>query len=746
MTSIPFFDLTISVNAVATTTALTSEERHEVAAWIDTHLADAPKSVATFLTLHLPYLTSGQDLPRRLNESLRQLRRSLGITPSSERRPSGRPLASVPTRGAKAKTPLTARQRLEQQQERSQHLGDWHHNLHDRHTFKVTRIKEKLATMAPDPPSSVMTEEQDSSAITEEQEQKETVVTQDEITIDTPLSDPAFDPTPEQKAKSRARGIELSEHMMKGEGTDPALQSVTETLMSEGTVVGDEETIDLPAHLPDELAKAKVVKSLNDSRQRYEISVTVNPITYNVEKHVVIKPNGERTVVSASTDPYGPPRYSVTWGTLTTLAILVGQFAMPLNRMAKLFSTATKKFTTSGFSRMLHYVAERLLPIYLELSEQLADSEILSGDDTSSRVLEVSSYFKSVKTKKRSGSKKKSHPPWQSYRTPDAAEESIAQCEERKKKRLRRRADGDREAKPSKGEEPSLGTRIGRALQFESSRQDGTGAKQSLNTTVITGRSIAKDPRSLIVFYRSHLGGFGNLLESVLHTRNPANRDVIVQADLSTTNLVKDPDILQRFNFDLIGCSAHARRPFAVYEDEDPLYCPYMLHLFLGIAMHEKLLDEHGRNRDNVLAVRQADSRRLWGDIKELAEEMAEKWSQGTKLGVAARYIIKHFDKLTAYLDDPRLEPTNNMRERMLRTEKLIERSSMFRLTLEGRFVLDIVRTILQTAVAARVPTHEYLTSVLRSDAVEIEEHPERFTPLAWSARQETEAPSPLQG
>jgi hypothetical protein len=49
----------------------------------------------------------------------------------------------------------------------------------------------------------------------------------------------------------------------------------------------------------------------------------------------------------------------------------------------------------------------------------------------------------------------------------------------------------------------------------------------------------------------------------------------------------------------------------------------------------------------------------------------------------------------------------------MLRTEKLIENSSMFRQTLEGRFVLDIIRTVLQTAVAAGVPAHDYLTSVL---------------------------------
>ena len=70
----------------------------------------------------------------------------------------------------------------------------------------------------------------------------------------------------------------------------------------------------------------------------------------------------------------------------------------------------------------------------------------------------------------------------------------------------------------------------------------------------------------------------------------------------------------------------------------------------------------------------------------------------------------------------------------MLRTEKLIEGSSMFRKSLEGRFVLDVVRTILQTAVAARAPAHEYLVSVLRTSEDEIAKHPERFTPRAWAA------------
>jgi len=177
-----------------------------------------------------------------------------------------------------------------------------------------------------------------------------------------------------------------------------------------------------------------------------------------------------------------------------------------------------------------------------------------------------------------------------------------------------------------------------------------------------------------------------------------------------------------------IACAAHARRPFALHEDEDPVNCEFMLHLFWGLAMHEEQLDVFGRNRDNVVAVRGGESRELWDEILALAKSMTERWSKATTLGTAGRYIINHFDALTAYLDDPRLEPTNNLRERMLRMEKLIEGSSMFRKSLEGRFGLDIVRTILQTAVAANAPVHEYLVSVLRAKDEEIAARPAHYT------------------
>ena len=36
-------------------------------------------------------------------------------------------------------------------------------------------------------------------------------------------------------------------------------------------------------------------------------------------------------------------------------------------------------------------------------------------------------------------------------------------------------------------------------------------------------------------------------------------------------------------------------------------------------------------------------------------------------------------------------------------------------------------------AVAAGVPVHAYLESVLRADADDVAKHPERFTPRAWA-------------
>ena len=706
MHGLPRDDLTLKVqtNEIA---KLTLNQRKEVMTWLASQIdiETAPPYFRPFLTELFDRLTCGRLTQKDFNTYGMQLARALGMIPSSERRKnSTNPLAGL--KSSLAKPSKSKREKLEQQREQFSALIDRYDDLKTKHQDKIDRLDKRLKKMSKDP---------------------EKPQTEDDIDFDTPVEDIKL--SEEQRAKSKAYADEVTERLVSGEGPDPSLQSINETLMNANVISTYEEKVDLPAELPEGISEEEVVKTLTEKRVRYDFSMSVTQLELDVEKKVVVTKDGERKIFSGSTSEIGPPGYSVTWQALVTLAVMIGQFAMPLNRLATMLSTGMKRFTSSGLSRIAHYFAQRFLPIYLELADQLSDSRIWSGDDTTARVLEVSSYFSKLPKNGESPP-----PPWQPYRTTVEAQETYSLCIKLNEARSKLKEESGRAVDHIPKMEPSLSVLVGRELDFESKRRDGKGPKQSLNTTVLTGRSEMDDPKSLIVFYRTHFGGLGNLLDMLLKRRNPKYSKVTVQSDLSTVNLVTNPELTSRFEIESCGCAAHARRPFALYEDQDKLHAPYMLTLFQGLALHEKLLDNHGRNRENVLAVRGTDSRSLWEDIKALAEKLKKKWSKATPLGTAARYIIKHFKKLTAYLDNPHLEATNNLRERLLRTEKLIEKSSMFRKTIEGRVVLDIIRTILQTAVAADVSVQEYLIDVLKTDPKKVAKNPELYTPKAWAS------------
>jgi hypothetical protein len=708
LTAIVRRDLTLAVNAVVPV-RLSRADRSQVVAWFRRHEQTLPEPVRRLLAEPLARLSSPELSPKAFNDYSRQLARALGLIPSSERRrPSGRPLRDAlgqgDRKGAGARAAQDRRRNPAELRDILTHARGHAGREHLEETTEETQV------MADD----------------EQGKREGGVPSEVAKSRSTPRK-----LSPEKLAAIEAQASALVADANLGDGPDPALAAAGEALMNADVVCVDADDVLVPAKLPEGVSEDDVVKTFIEPRVRYDFAVTVTELELNVEKKIIVTKDGARCVVTGDVSEHGPRGFAVTWPAMATLAVMVGQFAMPLNRLGTMLSTATKRFTSTSLARMAHYVAERLAPIYLVLMEQLADSEILSGDDTSCRVLEVSSYY----ARAREPEAPAEPPPWRSYGTPAEANAAYQEYTRRKSELLTQRALGDREARKTPVLEPPLKVRIGRELGFESPKRSGDGPKQSLNTTVVTGRTEADDPSSLVVLYRSHLGSLGNLLEMLLSRRKPQKRKVIIQADLSTTNLVTEPRLTSRFDIELVGCSAHARRPFAQYEDHDPKPAAMVLALFGMLAIHEDALNRHGRNRENTLKVRGAHSREIWERLKAACEALLLRWTKATPLGAAARYILKHYERLTAYLTNPRLEATNNLRERLLRTEKLIEKSSMFRQSIEGRVVLDILRTLLQTAVAAGAGPHEYLVEVLKVDPVEIEAHPEHYTPAAWAKR-----------
>jgi len=62
-----------------------------------------------------------------------------------------------------------------------------------------------------------------------------------------------------------------------------------------------------------------------------------------------------------------------------------------------------------------------------------------------------------------------------------------------------------------------------------------------------------------------------------------------------------------------------------------------------------------------------------------------------------------------------------------------IKANALFRQTLDGRVTLDIIRTLLQTTVAAKTDCQEYLDWFLRQPEDEVANNPREFTPLAYA-------------
>jgi hypothetical protein len=263
--------------------------------------------------------------------------------------------------------------------------------------------------------------------------------------------------------------------------------------------------------------------------------------------------------------------------------------------------------------------------------------------------------------------------------------------------------------------------------------------------TFVTGR-VDSDPRSVIRFYRTHLGSYGNLLSELLARRSPkAHKDVIIQGDLSTTNLPASP-YFELFNIMIAGCGAHSRRPF--WEERKRIEsCFFFLRAFQLLSYIE---EDYGKIRfedPKALQKRTRYSRWVWNILKRASLTVIHQkrqsrgtltrytpvyWPSDSKFLVACQYIVNHFKELTLYLEYPELEWTNNHSERAQRKEKLMLNSSFFRFSREGRVAFDILKTLMATAQVAQIDFESYLRFLFVNEK-DVKINPHNYTPFAFA-------------
>lgn len=469
-------------------------------------------------------------------------------------------------------------------------------------------------------------------------------------------------------------------------------------------------------------AEARGMHRAYDTVKRYDFELRVTEIEYRVETLTDMRTG---RAIRAATEEIGPSGSSLTWRAIAVLMKIVVSFAVPLNRVAQMIGH--KSFGSGKIFRVLAQQARWLVDIYLYLAVQLGDAPILTGDDTPTRVLAVD------EEKRREAA--------------SAAEPEASSAGHPEK---------DEDAKPSDAE--ALIAKLDERFGWKAPKKRGEGDKQTLQVSFLMGKSAAKDPRSTICFFRTHRGQLGDLLTQILLRRSPKLPAVTLQSDLSSANLPSD-EIMARIEIILAGCGAHARRPFWRYRDDDEELCYFLIRGFNLLAYIEKTIDRRGRNRHCVTRYRRR-ARCIWeamrarcrvavtGEVDNPARyhmlpgDHVIRWPPKTPLHRACMYVINHFEELTRYLDDPRLEYTNNRSERGLRTEVQMLVTSKFRKTRYGRAVLDILRTITTTCNVAEVELGAYLRFAHRHRA-DIAKKPQRYTPYAFRLRLDAETAAP---
>jgi transposase len=108
------------------------------------------------------------------------------------------------------------------------------------------------------------------------------------------------------------------------------------------------------------------------------------------------------------------------------------------------------------------------------------------------------------------------------------------------------------------------------------------------------------------------------------------------------------------------NCNAHARRQFVEIAASFPEECRYVLESFRAVYHNDALAEEQKLSPEDRLRFHQEHSRPVTKDLHEWMEaQLAEhKTEPNSGLGKAISYLLRHWKKLTLFLEQPGVRST----------------------------------------------------------------------------------------
>jgi len=183
-----------------------------------------------------------------------------------------------------------------------------------------------------------------------------------------------------------------------------------------------------------------------------------------------------------------------------------------------------------------------------------------------------------------------------------------------------------------------------------------------------------------------------------------------------------------------VACFAHARRKFFEVHTStaSPLAMEALERISQLFAIEAKIKGHAPKHRQ---AVRQERSLPQLDELRNFLERALHQISKKSSLAGAIRYSLTRWNALCRYIEDGRLEISNNAAERAIKPLALGRKNWMFAGSDTGGKRAATIYTILQTAALNGLDPEAYLSDIL----ARIADHPinrvEELLPWNWAAK-----------
>ncbi len=255
-------------------------------------------------------------------------------------------------------------------------------------------------------------------------------------------------------------------------------------------------------------------------------------------------------------------------------------------------------------------------------------------------------------------------------------------------------------------------------------------------TGVFTSGIVSTAQKQTIALFFTGRQHAGENLADVLRQRAAELAPPMQMCDALSRNLPKLPEKLAV----IVGhCLAHARRRFVEVTPNFPAPCRHVLEQLGKVYGNDARAREQAMSPEERLRLHQRESGPVMNELHAwLSAQFAErKVEPNSGLGMAMRYLLKHWERLTLFLRQPGAPLDNNIAERALKKAILHRKNSLFYKTENGARVGDLFMSLIHTCELSGANPFDYLTQLQRH-ADELARTPSQWMP--WNHRATLEA------